>query len=67
MIGMPRARLQSSESREEEDMASKKIMYYLFIGAPGVGKGTFAKILCRELGMEHLAIGFVDFSSSLAH
>ena len=30
-----------------------------FIGAPGVGKGTFASILCKELGWAHFNVGAV--------
>ena len=26
-------------------------------GAPGVGKGTFAKILCKKLGLHHVSAG----------
>eukprot|EP01035_Chromulina_nebulosa_P018641 gene18641-24382_t len=36
---------------------SKKRTCYIFLGAPGVGKGTFAKIITKQLGMKHFAIG----------
>jgi len=29
----------------------------VFIGAPGVGKGTFASIICSQLGWKHFNIG----------
>lgn len=29
----------------------------IFLGAPGVGKGTFSKILCKDMNMEHIALG----------
>jgi adenylate kinase family enzyme len=30
---------------------------FIFIGAPGVGKGTFAKILCSQKGWNHFSVG----------
>lgn len=35
----------------------KKPFCYIFIGFPGVGKGTFAKIISRQTDVEHIAIG----------
>jgi adenylate kinase len=29
----------------------------VFLGAPGVGKGTQAEILCRDLGLDHVSTG----------
>jgi adenylate kinase family enzyme len=34
-----------------------KIRRFIFLGAPGVGKGTFAKLLCKEHNLQHLSIG----------
>ena len=31
--------------------------YVVFLGPPGVGKGTQAKLLCEERGWEHLSTG----------
>jgi replication-associated recombination protein RarA len=30
---------------------------FVFIGAPGVGKGTFAKIICEKQNWFHLSLG----------
>ena len=35
---------------------SKKI-FYCFVGAPGVGKGTQAEFLCKELNLKHISTG----------
>ena len=32
-------------------------MVYIVLGAPGVGKGTRAKVLCEELGIPHISTG----------
>ena len=32
-------------------------MVYVVLGAPGVGKGTRAKILCEKLGIPHISTG----------
>jgi len=32
-------------------------MYIIMLGAPGAGKGTQADILCREIGLQHVASG----------
>jgi len=39
--------------------AVKKITCYLFMGAPGVGKGTFAKLMKRKSNVSELSIGEV--------
>ena len=35
---------------------SKKI-FYCFVGAPGVGKGTQAQLLCKKLKLKHISTG----------
>eukprot|EP01041_Mallomonas_annulata_P011373 gene11373-23806_t len=30
---------------------------FSLIGAPGVGKGTFGKVICQRLNLEHISIG----------
>ena len=35
---------------------SKKI-FYCFVGAPGVGKGTQAELLCKKLNLKHISTG----------
>ena len=30
---------------------------YIFLGAPGVGKGTMGEIFCKELGLIHISTG----------
>ena len=39
-----------------EFVANKEIPNLLLSGAPGVGKTTVAKILCKEVGLDHLMI-----------
>jgi replication-associated recombination protein RarA len=36
--------------------ASKQKFFFLF-GAPGVGKGTYAKLLRKDLGYNHVSTG----------
>lgn len=31
--------------------------YYALIGAPGVGKGTFATIISKKLNLKHISVG----------
>ena len=33
----------------------------LFLGAPGVGKGTYAKIIAPRMNLAHLSPGYVSF------
>lgn len=34
-------------------------MRFCFLGGPGVGKGTFARLITKRLGMKHIAVGDV--------
>ncbi len=35
----------------------REMRQFALIGAPGVGKGTFAKIICSRLGLYHISVG----------
>lgn len=39
---------------------------FVFMGAPGVGKGTFAKIICARYNLEHVSIGDILRKASQA-
>lgn len=31
--------------------------HFALIGAPGVGKGTFASIICKKMKLQHISVG----------
>ncbi len=41
-----------------ESVSQQNTMHRLvFLGAPGVGKGTYAKLICKDLGLFHINPG----------
>jgi ABC-type branched-subunit amino acid transport system ATPase component len=38
--------------------AMRQVRICSLIGAPGVGKGTFAKIICSKMNWKHISLGY---------
>ncbi len=39
---------------------------FVFLGAAGVGKGTFAGIICKRTGWDHFSTGYVHIPMFIA-
>lgn len=44
-------------TRVLQNFSSNKQKFFFLFGAPGVGKGTYAKLLRKDLGYNHVSTG----------
>jgi len=44
-------------TRVIQNFSSSKQKFFFLFGAPGVGKGTYAKLLRKDLGYNHISTG----------
>ncbi|GJY75414.1 adenylate kinase 1, chloroplastic-like protein [Tanacetum coccineum] len=49
--------IQSSANLSDGKGPGSRNFQWVFLGVPGVGKGTYASRLCNLLGVSHVAIG----------
>lgn len=47
----------AAEQRARRPVAAERNVQWVFLGCPGVGKGTYASRLSRLLGVPHIATG----------